>query len=195
MAYFFHNLGRCFFMDIIDHNRRKWLSMGMAALGLSVLPGQVLATLTTPLPRILHFDNLHTGETIKAEFFDGHRYNKEELARLNHLFRDYRQNRVKTIDPKLFDQIYLLQMMLGVNKPVQLISGYRSLMTNNQLRKQSKGVAKQSYHTLGRAMDFHIEGIELSRIRKAALKMKAGGVGYYPNSNFIHIDTGPVRTW
>ncbi|KAA1184351.1 YcbK family protein [Photorhabdus heterorhabditis] len=182
-------------MDIIDYNRRKWLSVGVAALGLSVLPGPVFATLTTPRPRILRFDNLHTGETIKAEFFDGHRYNKEELARLNHLFRDYRQNKVKTIDTKLFDQIYLLQMMLGVNKPVQLISGYRSLVTNNQLRKQSKGVAKQSYHTRGRAMDFHIEGIELSRIRKAALKMKAGGVGYYPNSNFVHIDTGPVRTW
>ncbi|MCC8456166.1 hypothetical protein C6H64_01275 [Photorhabdus luminescens] len=182
-------------MDIIDHNRRKWLCVGAAALGLSFLPGHAFATLATPRPRILRFDNLHTGETIKAEFFDGYRYNKEELARLDHLFRDYRQNRVKTIDPKLFDQIYLLQMMMGINKPVQLISGYRSLITNNQLRKQSKGVARQSYHTRGRAMDFHIEGIELSRICKAALKMKAGGVGYYPHSNFVHIDTGPVRTW
>lgn len=86
-------------------------------------------------------------------------------------------------------------MMMGTNKPVQLISGYRSLQTNNELRRKSSGVAKQSYHTRGQAMDFHIEGLQLSNVRKAALKMGAGGVGYYPKSNFIHIDTGPVRTW
>ncbi|MNP25827.1 Peptidase M15 [compost metagenome] len=84
---------------------------------------------------------------------------------------------------------------MGTNKPVQLVSGYRSLDTNNELRERSRGVAKHSYHTKGQAMDFHIEGIQLSNIRKAALKMSAGGVGYYPRSNFVHIDTGPVRTW
>lgn len=78
---------------------------------------------------------------------------------------------------------------------MQLISGYRSLGTNNELREHSRGVAKQSYHTKGQAMDFHIEGIQLSYIRKAALKMRAGGVGYYPRSNFVHIDTGPTRAW
>lgn len=117
------------------------------------------------------------------------------MTRLNHLFRDHRNNKIKTIDPKLFDQIYLLQMLMGTNKPVQLVSGYRSVETNNALRRKSSGVAKNSYHTHGRAMDFHIKGIELSHIRKAALKMRAGGVGYYPNSNFVHIDTGPVRKW
>ncbi len=83
----------------------------------------------------------------------------------------------------------------GTNKPVQLISGYRSLDTNDELRARSRGVAKHSYHTKGQAMDFHIEGISLSNIRKAALSMRAGGVGYYPRSNFVHIDTGPVRHW
>jgi uncharacterized protein YcbK (DUF882 family) len=78
---------------------------------------------------------------------------------------------------------------------VQLISGYRSLDTNNELRERSRGVAKHSFHMQGRAMDFHIEGIQLSKIRKAALKMRAGGVGYYPRSNFVHIDTGPTRSW
>ena len=85
--------------------------------------------------------------------------------------------------------------MLETRKPVQLISGYRSLSTNNMLREKGSGVAKHSYHTLGQAMDFHIEGISLSNVRKAALKMRAGGVGYYPRSNFVHIDTGPVRHW
>ncbi|PHM61294.1 YcbK family protein [Xenorhabdus ishibashii] len=182
-------------MNNIDYDRRKWLGISLTALGLSLLPQSALAALTTPRPRILRFDNLHTGETLKAEFFDGHRYNKSELSRLNYLFRDFRQNEVKTIDPKLFDQIYLLQMMMGINKPVQLISGYRSLVTNNKLRHVSGGVAKHSYHTRGQAMDFHIDGVQLAHIRKAALKMRAGGVGFYPKSNFIHIDTGPVRTW
>ncbi|SUI74223.1 Bacterial protein of uncharacterised function (DUF882) [Serratia marcescens] len=117
------------------------------------------------------------------------------MVRLNHLFRDYRANKVKSIDPSLFDHLYRLQGLLGTSKPVQLISGYRSVDTNNELRAHSRGVAKHSYHTKGQAMDFHIEGIQLSNIRKAALKMRAGGVGYYPRSNFVHIDTGPVRSW
>ena len=120
---------------------------------------------------------------------------QEELAKLNHFFRDYRANKIKSIDPGLFDQLYRLQGLLGTRKPVQLISGYRSIDTNNELRARSRGVAKKSYHTKGQAMDFHIEGIALSNIRKAALSMRAGGVGYYPRSNFVHIDTGPARHW
>ncbi|PWW10176.1 uncharacterized protein YcbK (DUF882 family) [Mangrovibacter plantisponsor] len=182
-------------MNKLDHNRRRLLTLGGIALGAAVLPGQAFATLSTPRPRILMLNNLNTGESIKAEFFDGSRYIKDELSRLNHFFRDYRANRVRDIDPKLFDQLYRLQGLLGTRKPVQLISGYRSLDTNNELRAHSKGVAKQSYHTKGQAMDFHIEGLSLSNVRKAALSMRAGGVGYYPRSNFVHIDTGPVRHW
>ncbi|WP_323116726.1 YcbK family protein, partial [Klebsiella variicola] len=88
-----------------------------------------------------------------------------------------------------------LQVMMNINKPIQLVSGYRSLVTNNELRRTTSGVAKKSYHTRGQAMDFRIPGIQLSQVRKAALKMRAGGVGYYPSSNFVHMDTGPVRTW
>jgi len=115
---------------------------------------------------ILTLNNLHTGESIKAEFFDGRGYIQDELAKLNHFFRDFRANKVKSIDPGLFDQLFRLQGLLGTRKPVQL-----------------------------QAMDFHIEGIALSNIRKAALSMRAGGVGYYPSSNFVHIDTGPARHW
>lgn len=184
------------FMNEIDTHRRKWLALGSAAMGIALLPGRAFATLSTPRPRILVVNNINTGETLKTEFFDGKRYNKDELARLNHLFRDYRAEKVKSIDPALFDHLYRLQVMLGgTNKPVQLISGYRSLATNNSMREPGSGVAKHSYHTLGQAMDFHIQGIELSNIRKAALKMRMGGVGYYPRSNFVHIDTGPARTW
>ncbi|MEI7253818.1 YcbK family protein [Dickeya dadantii] len=182
-------------MEHIDNHRRKWLALGGAALGIALLPGQSLASLSTARPRILTLNNINTGERLKVEFFDGRRYNKDELSRLNHFFRDYRANKVKTIDPALFDQLYRLQVMLGSTKPVQLISGYRSYSTNEDLRSHSKGVAKQSYHTQGKAMDFHIEGVQLANIRKAAMKMRAGGVGYYPQSNFVHIDTGAIRTW
>jgi len=175
-------------MDKFDANRRKLLALGGVALGAAMLPTQAFATLSTPRPRILTLNNLNTGESIKAEFFDGRGYIQDELAKLNHFFRDYRANKIKTIDPQLFDHLF-------TRKPVQLISGYRSVDTNNELRAHSRGVAKQSYHTKGQAMDFHIEGIALSNIRKAALSLRAGGVGYYPSSNFVHIDTGPVRHW
>ena len=106
---------------------------------------------------------------------------------------------------KLSDGNLMPQLGLGVwqasNEQVvgaieqALETGYRSIDTNNELRARSRGVAKKSYHTKGQAMDFHIEGIALSNIRKAALSMRAGGVGYYPRSNFVHIDTGPARHW
>ncbi|UYU33196.1 YcbK family protein [Siccibacter colletis] len=182
-------------MDQFNATRRKLLAWGGAALGASLLPGTAFATLSTPRPRILTLSNLNTGESIKAQFFDGKGYIQEELAKLNHFFRDYRSNKIKAIDTSLFDQLYRLQSLLDTHKPVQLISGYRSVDTNKELRSHSRGVAKNSYHTKGQAMDFHIEGISLSNIRKAALSMRAGGVGYYPRSNFVHIDTGPVRHW
>lgn len=182
-------------MTTFDSHRRKLLTLGGAALGLALLPKQALASLSTSRPRILTLNNLNTGETLKAEFFNGKSYNKDELSRLNHFFRDYRANKIKSIDPHLFDQLYRLQALLDTRKPVQLISGYRSLATNKNLREHTRGVAKHSYHTLGQAMDFHIEGVSLSNVRKAALSMRTGGVGYYPKSNFVHIDTGPVRNW
>ncbi|ROR11276.1 YcbK family protein [Erwinia sp. JUb26] len=182
-------------MDKFDSNRRKLLALGGAALGFALLPTQAFASLSTSRPRVLTLSNLNTGESLKTEFFNGKKYDKDELVRLNHFFRDYRANKIKNIDPHLFDQLFRLQAMLDTRKPVQLISGYRSLATNNSMRSHSRGVAKHSYHTLGQAMDFHIEGIALNNVRKAALAMRAGGVGYYPSSNFVHIDTGPVRHW
>lgn len=182
-------------MDKFDAYRRRLLALGGVALGTSLLSFPALATLSTPRPRILTLNNLNTGESLKAEFFDGKSYIKDELTRLNHFFRDYRVNKMTTIDTALFDQLYRLQVLLGTKKPVQLISGYRSVDTNNDLRAHHRGVAKKSYHTKGQAMDFHIDGVALSQVRKAALSMRAGGVGYYPRSNFVHIDTGPVRTW
>lgn len=100
-------------MDKFDANRRKLLALGGVALGAAILPTPAFATLSTPRPRILTLNNLHTGESIKAEFFDGRGYIQEELAKLNHFFRDYRANKIKSIDPGLFDQLYRLQGLLG----------------------------------------------------------------------------------
>lgn len=184
-------------MEKINSHRRKLLLLGSAAAGISCLPQWAQASLSTSRPKILTLNNLNTGESLKAEFYNGKTYNQSELTRLNHFFRDYRANKIREIDPHLFEHLYRLQVMLETNKPVQLISGFRSVATNNRLRGRSahSGVAKHSYHTLGQAMDFHIEGIALSNVRKAALKLSMGGVGYYPKSNFVHIDTGPVRHW
>lgn len=182
-------------MDECNSQRRKFLLYGGAALALTLVPKKSFASLAISRPRVLTLNNINTGETLKTEFFNGSGYDEKELIRLNHFFRDYRAGEVKRIDPRLFDQLYRLQSMLETHKPVQLISGYRTLLTNNRLRARTKGVAKNSYHTLGQALDFHIEGILLSRVKKAALSMRTGGVGYYPRSNFVHIDTGPVRTW
>lgn len=99
------------------------------------------------------------------------------------------------MDKRLFDQISKIQTMLGVEAEVQIVSGYRSPATNEALRAQSSGVAKKSYHMLGQAIDFRLDGVDLKKVRDAARDLKAGGVGFYPSSDFVHIDTGPVRYW
>ena len=105
-------------MDKFDANRRKLLALGGVALGAAaILPTPAFATLSTPRPRVLTLNNLHTGESLKAEFFDGRGYIQDELARLNHFFRDFRANKIKAIDPGLFDQLYRLQGLLGTSKP------------------------------------------------------------------------------
>ncbi|EEX66577.1 lipoprotein putative [Vibrio metoecus] len=99
------------------------------------------------------------------------------------------------MDKVLFDQLSEIQFLLGTQAEVHIVSGYRSPATNKQLRSKSKGVAKKSYHMSGQAIDFRLDGVSLKKIREAAISLQAGGVGYYPKSRFIHIDTGPVRQW
>ncbi|MGF1694539.1 DUF882 domain-containing protein [Vibrio kyushuensis] len=146
-------------------------------------------------PRHLVMNNLHTGESVETSYFNGVDYIEGELNRLNHLCRDFRRNEVHPMDRRLFDQISNIQSLIGSNAEVQIISGYRSPITNESLRTKSNGVAKKSFHMLGQAMDFRLDGVDLKSVREAAIGLKAGGVGYYPRSNFIHIDTGPVRNW
>lgn len=175
-------------------DRRRFL-MGVGGLGVASLvarPAQ--ASLSAPV-RKLSLHNLHTGEQVTASFWEEGHYLKEGLSTFNHVMRDFRRNEVHDIDPKLFDQLFLLQHRLGKAGEIQIISGYRSPKTNAMLRQNSSGVAKKSLHMQGKAIDLRLPGVPLAEVRKAALQLKVGGVGYYPSSDFVHLDTGPVRSW
>jgi uncharacterized protein YcbK (DUF882 family) len=139
--------------------------------------------------------DLHTGERFDDVYWaDGH-YLPEALNRINYLLRDFRTNAVTEIDTALLDILNTLCARLDVNEPFHVVSGYRSPETNAMLRRQGRGVAKNSYHVRGKAVDIRLPGCDLSVVREAALQLKAGGVGYYPRSGFVHLDTGPTRRW
>lgn len=146
-------------------------------------------------PRELAFYNLHTEEKLSLTYFEGGQYITDAVKELNYLLRDHRSDDVYSMDLELYDLLYDLQSMLGGNKTLQVISGYRSPSTNAMLKRQSSGVAKKSLHMLGQAIDIRIEGVDSRVVQKASIAMKRGGVGYYRQSDFVHVDTGGVRKW
>lgn len=145
--------------------------------------------------RKLKLRNLHTGEKIKATYWENGKYISETMRDVANLLRDHRTGDKHRIDAGLMDILYDLQLRIGSKKEFHVISGYRSPKTNKMLNSRSNGVAKKSLHMRGRAIDIRLPGTELRNLRKAALSMKAGGVGYYPQANFLHVDTGRFRTW
>ena len=148
-----------------------------------------------PNHRSLAFQNPHTGDKLSLTYFEKGRYLSDALAEISFLLRDYRTGDVHDIDPGLLDQLHDLKQMLGLSQPFGVICGYRSPMTNARLHAEHAGVANNSFHIHGRAVDIRIERFDLRRIHSAAIAMHRGGVGYYPESNFIHLDTGTFRTW
>ncbi|ANF61500.1 hypothetical protein A6037_01325 [[Haemophilus] ducreyi] len=184
-------------MEQINVQRRKWLSLGGIVLGASLLPTQVMAALSTPTPLVLRFRNINTGDTYAAKF--SHRngsLSATDLNKLNYLMRDRHTNQLKEIDPMLFVKLNQIQQRLGFrNAEILVLSGYRSAKTNARMRRAGRGVANNSYHIRGQAVDFRISGAPLAKVKMAAESLRNGGVGYYPHSNFVHIDTGPVRKW
>lgn len=182
-------------MESTNQQRRRWLSLGGILLGATLLPGCAKAALSTPAPLALRFRNINTGDTYAAKFNQGG-LSVADLRALNYLMRDRRTNQVKRIDPNLFLSLNRIQRQLGLrNAEILVLSGYRSAQTNASLRRVSRGVASNSYHIRGQAVDFQIASVPLARVKAAAESLKMGGVGYYPRSNFVHVDTGPVRTW
>ncbi|MGB5804643.1 MAG: DUF882 domain-containing protein [Vibrio anguillarum] len=176
-------------------SRRHFIKLAGSGVVLAACAPQIVLASYPETSRILSMNNLHTGETLETCYFNGVRYVRSELDRLNHICRDFRRNEVHPMDKNLFDQISKIQSLLGTQAEVQIISGYRSPATNEMLRTHSSGVAKKSFHMLGQAIDFRLDGVQLSQVREAAIELGAGGVGYYPSSDFVHIDTGPIRHW
>lgn len=186
--------------DFIAPTRRTVLKgltgivLTAAACGI-VDPSAALARDTGGAARNLGLKNLHTGEVLNITYWDQGAYRPDACRALNAMLRDWRTGDIVNMDPKLFDLLHTLRKKMNSDAPFDLISGYRSPETNASLRKNSKAVAKKSYHMRGMAVDIHLPDRSLSRLRKTALELKAGGVGYYPKSGFVHIDTGKVRSW
>lgn len=143
------------------------------------------------------FRNAHTGESFSGAYRIGDRYIPEAFARINNVMRDFRTGEVYPVDPRLLDIMYTVQQRTGGDKtPFEVLSGYRSPRTNRMLSNTgSGGVATNSLHMTGQAVDLRHPGTRISRIRDIGREIKAGGVGYYPRSNFVHLDTGRVRSW
>jgi len=175
-------------------SRRRFLQLSAtAAVGLLGAPAH--AKLSRQGQRALSLHNLHTGERLTRTYWADGKYLGAPLADIDHLLRDHRTDESCAIDPELLDVLHRLQHKVGSRKPFEIISGYRSPKTNAMLQGNSKGVAKKSLHMQGKAIDIRLPGQDLDKLRRAALSFKAGGVGYYPKSNFIHLDTGRPRHW
>ncbi|WP_373777046.1 DUF882 domain-containing protein [Glaesserella sp.] len=175
--------------------RRRWLSLGGIMLGAALLPNVASAIVSTPKPLVLRIRSLNTGEKLSVPYLPTG-FVRSSLTKLNYIMRDRHTNQVRAIDPRLFFKLTQIQARLGSrNSEILMLSGYRSAQTNAKMRQRSRGVASNSYHIQGKAIDFRIEGVPLARIKSVAESLSNGGVGYYPRSNFVHVDTGPVRTW
>ena len=143
----------------------------------------------------LAFYNTHTHERLAVCYCRNGTYDRKALTQINYILRDHRSKEIKAIDPRLLDLLHTLSLKTKSNSPFHIISGYRSPSTNRMLRKKSGGVARKSMHTLGKAIDIRIPGYSTKKLQIKAIQMKAGGVGYYPKSDFVHVDTGRVRYW
>ena len=178
--------------------RRRVLRLGGAALftGLaSTVATPAFAEFVTARHRTLSLESLHTGETFDGEYWANGAYLPDALARINHVLRDRRNNKEHEIDPKLLDSMSFMRNWMGRKDPFMVISGYRSPESNAKMAAASKGVATRSLHMDGKAIDVRMQGCELKALHSAALSMRCGGVGYYPKSDFVHMDTGRVRAW
>jgi uncharacterized protein YcbK (DUF882 family) len=177
-------------------NYRGWTRRRILAAAISIpaisLPG--LATAASSAQR-LRFWNTHTNEKLDIVYRDKRGTRPDALAQINHILRDHRTGTVTQMDAGLLDILSALYDGHGSTGRFEIISGYRSPASNEMLRHRSGGVAKNSYHTLGQAIDIRLSDVSTSQLRDSALELGRGGVGYYASDDFIHVDTGRVRFW
>ena len=145
--------------------------------------------------RTVALNNLHTGESLQAVYWDGGDYIVDVLDQVNTHLRDFRTGDVYPIHPDLLDLLDDVSTLTGTRSSFQVISGYRSPQTNAMLHERSAEVAKKSMHTVGRAIDVRLADVDLRHLHAAAMSLGRGGVGFYPDSDFVHLDVGPVRSW
>jgi uncharacterized protein YcbK (DUF882 family) len=186
-------------------SRRSFLGrLGLLTAGtglLASLPGRVLAAGDPPArlhwvgeARDIMLYNSNTRERIQTVFYAHGEYNKRSFNQLCHFLRDHHENATHWMDPRLLTLLHDMQCVFD-KREIQIISGYRTARTNAWLRKRVAGVAKDSYHMKGQAVDIRVPGVDTRAIRDVAKVLAMGGVGYYPRSRFVHVDTGPIRTW
>jgi uncharacterized protein YcbK (DUF882 family) len=177
-------------------HRRRFLQLGLAAgASAGFMSSAAVAQTAADGPRHVALHNLHTGESLEACYFDEGRYVPDALAAVNKVLRDYRTGDEHPMNPGLLDVLHQVRTRVGKGAPFQVISGYRSPKTNAMLHERSGQVAGHSLHMDGMAIDVRVEGLALDKLHTAALDLGQGGVGYYPTSNFVHMDVGRVRRW
>jgi len=177
-------------------SRRRFLTRLIVCLPAAAAMARLArAADETLVERRLHLVNTHTGEELDARYFAGGAYSPEQLGAMDWLLRDYRTSEVLAMDSRLFDLLHELAQAAGREPRYEIISGYRSPATNAMLAATTDGVSSHSLHMEGRAIDVRMPGLSCMALRDLALARQAGGVGYYPVSDFVHLDTGRVRSW
>jgi uncharacterized protein YcbK (DUF882 family) len=173
-------------------SRRRALRLGLVTVAGLLVPARSAAPADA---RVLAMRSLHTGEFVRATYWAAGRYVRDGLTEIDRLLRDHRSNTVHPIDPRLLDVLDTLRARLETREAFEIISGYRSPETNARLAASTRGVASTSLHVVGMAVDIRVPGRSLVAVRDAAKSLGAGGVGFYPDSNFVHVDVGRVRSW
>jgi uncharacterized protein YcbK (DUF882 family) len=172
-------------------SRRHLLQAGLGA-AVSFAAGPALAAAET---RSVSLVSTHTGESLDISYFQAGSYLTPALQQVAKVLRDHRTGGIHAIDPALLDILHDLRVLADRDDAYQVISGYRSPETNQLLRSHSSGVASHSLHMDGMAIDVRLTGFPTKKLHELALSMKRGGVGFYPASDFVHVDTGRVRFW
>ncbi|GBD96269.1 MAG TPA: DUF882 domain-containing protein [Nitrospirae bacterium] len=177
-------------------NRRKFITMGLAIVTATFVPKKILAAVKdSPAEKKLSFYNIYSHENLETVYWKDGQFVPGALSMINHIFRDSRTGKVKAIKTDLLDVLFDIRRKLKNKEPFHIISGYRTPHSNALLRKRKKGVAKNSLHMYGKAVDISLPGYSTKALRRTAMSLRRGGVGYYPRSKFVHVDVGQVRYW